>query len=78
MCVGPVRTQITNTEKMNNSEMSMQNIHKFYVCSSDEKESKRNNADESKLHVYSTDKKSQKGLPSMHVLWTIANQKSFI
>ena len=26
MCVGPVRTQMTNTQNMNNSEMSIQRI----------------------------------------------------
>ena len=33
---GPVRTQITNTQKMNISEMNTQKISNFHVCSSDE------------------------------------------
>ena len=36
--VGPVRTQMTNTQKMNNSEISTQNITNYRVCSSDESE----------------------------------------
>ena len=33
MPIGPVRTQMTNTQNMNNSEMSMQNISNLHVCS---------------------------------------------
>ena len=35
MPVGPVRTQITDTQEINNSEMSAQNIPNFHVCSLD-------------------------------------------
>ena len=38
MCVGYVRTQITNRQKMNNSEISTKNIHNLHVCYSDESE----------------------------------------
>ena len=48
ICVGPVRTKMTNTQKMNHSEMSTQNIHNLNVWYSDESKSKRINADESK------------------------------
>ena len=39
MCIFPVRIQMTNTQNMNNSEMSTQNIPNFQVCSSDESKS---------------------------------------
>ena len=39
--VGPVTTQMTNTQNMNNSDMSMQNIPNLHVCSSDKRKSKR-------------------------------------
>ena len=35
MKVGPVRTQMTNTQKMNNSEMSTKNIPNLHVCSTE-------------------------------------------
>ena len=54
--VGPVRTQMTNTEKTNKSEMSTQNIPNLHVCSLDDSESKRINADKSDWYVYSTEK----------------------
>ena len=45
--VGPVRTQMTNMQKMNNYDMIMQKIPNLHVCSSDDSESKRINADNS-------------------------------
>ena len=36
MRVGVVGAQMANTQKMNNSEMSTQNIFNLHVCSSDE------------------------------------------
>ena len=39
-CIGPVRTQITNTQRMNNSEMSTQKMNNSHVCSLDENEPK--------------------------------------
>ena len=44
----PVRTQISNTQRMNNSEMSTQKMNNLYVCYLDNIKSKRINADESK------------------------------
>ena len=38
MRVGPVRTQMTNVQKMNNSEMSTQNNPNLHVCYTDESE----------------------------------------
>ena len=60
MCVGPVRTQTTNTQNMNNYEMNAQKIPTLHVCLLDDSESKRINADERSLHVYFTDKRKQK------------------
>ena len=42
---GPVRTQMTGMQKMNNYEMSTQTIHNFHVCYSDKRKSKIINAD---------------------------------
>ena len=53
---------MTNTQNMNNSEMSTQNIPNLYVCSLDEIESKRINAEESESHVYSTGESKSKGV----------------
>ena len=53
--VGPLGTQITNTQKTNNYDMSTQNIYNSQVCYSDESESKSINADEILLNVFSTD-----------------------
>ena len=44
MHVSPVRTQMANRQKMNNSYMSSQNIPNLHVCYSDESESKSINA----------------------------------
>ena len=55
ICVRPVRTKITNTQNMNNSEMSTQKIPNLRVCSFNKRESKRINEDERKLHICSTD-----------------------
>ena len=55
MCIFPVRIQMTNTQNMNNSEMSTQNIPNLRVCSFNKRESKRINEDERKLHICSTD-----------------------
>ena len=49
--VGPVRTKMINTQKMNNSEMSTQNIPNLRVCYLDEIESKGISVDEVLLHV---------------------------
>ena len=38
LCVGPVKTQMTNTQNMNNSEMGTQKIPNSNVCSLDESE----------------------------------------
>ena len=51
--VGPVRTQMTNTQKMNIYEMNKQNIPNLYVCSLDESKPKRINTDETLSHVCS-------------------------
>ena len=47
MRVGPVITEKTKTQKMNNSEISTQNISNLHVCSLDDNESKLINADKS-------------------------------
>ena len=53
---GPVRTHMTNTQKMNISEMNTQNIPTLHVCSLDDSESKSINMDKTLSHVCSTDK----------------------
>ena len=53
--VGPVRTQMMNTQNMNISEMSMHKIPNFNVCSSDKSESKITNADKTLSYVCSMD-----------------------
>ena len=60
--VGPVRTKMTNTQKMNISETNTQNIPNLYVCYLDERKSKSINADETLSHVCSTDKKESKSV----------------
>ena len=54
--VGPVRTQMTNTQNINNSETSMQNNPNYHVYSTDKIKSKSIKADKIKLYIYSTDK----------------------
>ena len=78
MRVCPLRMKMTNTQKMNCFETSTQNIPNLHVCSLESSESKRIKANKSLLHVYSTEKKNQKGLLYMNVLWTKANQKELI
>ena len=58
--VGPMRTQMTNTQKMNNSEMIAKKIHSLRVYSLDERVSKRINANKSLSHVCSMDKRKSK------------------
>ena len=74
--VGPVITQMNNTQKMKNSEMITQNIPNLHVCHLEENESKMINRSESKLYVCSTENnKNKKGLLLIHVLQTRANKK---
>ena len=47
--VGPLRTQMTDTQNMNNSDMSTKNTPTYNICSTDKSESKRIKADESKF-----------------------------
>ena len=53
--IGPVRMQMTKTQKMNISDMNIQKIPNFCVCSLYDIESESINADETLLRVYSTD-----------------------
>ena len=62
MRVGPVRTQMTNTQKMNIYETNTQNIPNLHVCSSEESELKRINADKTLSHVCSTDKSESRSI----------------
>ena len=57
---GPVITQMTNTQKMNNYEIKTQNTPNLHVCSTDESESERIKADKTKLHICSTDNNESK------------------
>ena len=75
MSVGPLITQMTNAEAMNNYEMSTQNITNLHVCSLDDTESKRINTDEDESHVCSTENKESKGCLSMHFIWMRSNKK---
>ena len=59
---------MTNMQKMNNFEMSTQNVTNLRVYSSDNRESKGINTDESE----------RKGLSLTHFLRITANQKLFI
>ena len=54
----PVIMQMTNTQKMNNSDIITQNITNLHVCSLYESKSKWINADEIELHICSTDEKN--------------------
>ena len=54
--IGPVRTQMTNTQKMNIYEMNTQNIPNSHVFSLEDNKSKNFHADETLLSVFSTDK----------------------
>ena len=49
--VGPVRTQMTNSQKMNTYEMIIQMISNLHIYSSDESESKKINGDKNLSHV---------------------------
>ena len=51
MRVGPVRTQMTNKQQMNSSDMSAQNIPNFHVYSLGKSKSKRINMRNSELHA---------------------------
>ena len=53
--VGPVRKQMTNTQNMNIYEMNTQNIPNSHIYFFDESKPKSISADETLLHVYSTD-----------------------
>ena len=55
--IGPVKTKITSTQKMDISEMNTQQIPNFHVCSSDGSKSKRINADKTLSYVCSMDKR---------------------
>ena len=58
--VGLVIMQISNTQKLNISEINTQNIPNYHVCSLDERESKSINTDKILSHVCSTDKRKSK------------------
>ena len=60
MCVEPVRTKMTNTQKMNNYEMSTQSIPNLHVCSLDEIKSKIIYEDNREMCVCSIDKNESK------------------
>ena len=53
--VGPVRTQMNNTQRMNIYKMNTQKIPNSYVFSLYESDSKIINANETLSHVYSKD-----------------------
>ena len=58
--VVPVITQMTNTQKINNYEMSTQKIPSSHVCSMDESKSKSIKYDKRKSHLFSTDDRESK------------------
>ena len=58
--VGPVRTQMNNTQKMNNSDMSIKNNPNSHVCSTEEIKSKGIKVYKSESHICSTDKSESK------------------
>ena len=62
ICVSPVRTQMTNTQKMNNDEISTQNIPNLHVCYLEKVKSKRINAENSESHDCYMDKNKYKRL----------------
>ena len=55
MRAGPVRTQTTNIQNMNNSNTSAQNILNLHVCSLDKRKLKFIKAEESLSHVCSAE-----------------------
>ena len=71
--VGPVRTQMTKTKKMNVSDMNAQKITNLYVCYLDESKSKNINADETLSHVCSMDN-SESGSFIVNALSTDENK----
>ena len=58
--VGPVRTQMTKTQRMNNSDMSKKNIPNLRIYYMGKSESKRIKGNESKSRIHSTDKSESK------------------
>ena len=58
--ISPVRTQMTNTQKMNNYEMSTQNIPNSQVYYLEKKESKGINTNKILSRVCSTDESESK------------------
>ena len=76
--VGPERTQMTNTQKMNISEM---NAQIFLICMSVLR-TRANKKGSTQTKPYRVSilriTANQKALSSIHVIWTIANQKAFI
>ena len=54
--VGPVITQMTNTQNINNSETSTQNNPNYHVYSTDKIKSKSIKAEKIKSYIYSTEK----------------------
>ena len=64
MRIGPVRTKMSNTQKMNNYEIIPQKISDSHICSLDKSEAKSINGDKSKSHVCSTDESESK---SVHI-----------
>ena len=58
--VVPVRTQTTNTQKMNNVEISTQKTPNFRICSTEESESKRIKVYERESHICATEDRKSK------------------
>ena len=74
--VGPIITQMTNTQKRNIYDMSMQNIPNYHVCSLDERESKRINTVKTYCMSMLQTIENKKTLSLMNVLWMRDNQKN--
>ena len=58
--VGPVRTQMTSTQKIPNDNMNTQNIANLQVCYLDKRESKGINVDKILSHVSSMEESKSK------------------
>ena len=75
--IGPVRTQMTNTQKMNSSEMSTQKMNILHVCSTDKSKSKSIKSFESKSHVCYTYKSEPKRVIFNACIFDKIESKSF-
>ena len=78
--VGPVRTQMNNTQKMNNSDKSKQDNPNLHVCSTDKIKSKRIKAGDrnSKRVVVNACSSEKSESKSVHITFNTSKVKDAI